>query len=77
MSSNKFIIVSVEERGIKVKFEPSITTTNEIEEFMKKELAGTNTWKCFGDLLWFYRSPYLVDEDEDEDEDSDYESDDE
>lgn len=68
MSSNKFIVVSAEERGIKVKFEPSITKTHEIEAFMNTQLSGVNTWKCFGDLIWFYCDPNLCDEDEDEDE---------
>lgn len=78
MENSKFTITEVKERGIMVKFDPKNTTTNEIEAFMIKELAGTNDWKCFGDILWFYRNPNLEDEDEEDEEDSDYEdSDDE
>lgn len=80
MSSNKFIISDVGTHGITVKFVPKITSVNEIEEFMRKELSGVNTWKCFGETLYFYIDRNLMTNDELEEEEfgsDDEDSDDE
>jgi hypothetical protein len=53
--ANKFIIVKVEECGVLVKFVPSITTKDEIYNYMINELSGVNRWKAFGDNIWFFK----------------------
>ena len=73
---NKFILIKSDERGYTVKYVPKITTIQEIEAYMNENMSGANTWKVFGDLIWFYRSPYLCEEKDEEDEDENAEDED-
>jgi hypothetical protein len=81
MANNKFIIADVKETGILVKFEPSITKIEDIQNFMIKELCGVNRWKAFDDNLWFFKQYGYdkfgnpTDEDYDSEDWEDYDSD--
>jgi Ran GTPase-activating protein (RanGAP) involved in mRNA processing and transport len=64
--------------GIQVKMNSLDTTTSaDIHADMLKDLSGVNSWKAFGDTLWFFKQAgydkfgNVLDDDEDEDEDED------